>query len=119
MANPNIVGVVAIYGKINPLAVTTTPTAIVSNALASGKLLRVNTLLIANIDGVNSADITVDFYRSSTATKFANTIVVPADATLTLLTKDILLNLEEGDSIRVTASADNKLTALCSYEEVS
>ncbi len=117
MANPNIVNVTAIYGKTAVLAVTTSATAIVSNSAASNKVLKVNSLYVANIDGTNNAEVTVDVFRSSTAYAIASTIVVPADATLDVLSNPIYL--EEGDSLRLTANANNDLQAVCSYEDIS
>ena len=117
MANPNIVNVTAIYGKTAVLAVTTSATAIGSNSAASNKVLKVNSLYVANIDGTNNAEVTVDVFRSSTAYAIASTIVVPADATLDVLSNPIYL--EEGDSLRLTANANNDLQAVCSYEDIS
>jgi hypothetical protein len=59
----------------------------------------------------------VDLFRSSTAYPIASTISVPADATLDIMSKAIYL--EEGDTLRCTASAAGDLTAVCSYEEIS
>jgi len=117
MAAPNIVNVSTITGKTAVLAVTTSATAIVTNSAASGKVLKVNALYVANVDGTNAANITVDIFRSSTAYKIAHTVAVPADATLDVISKSIYL--EEGDSLRLTASADGDLEAVCSYEEIS
>lgn len=117
MSAPNIVNVTTITGKTAVLAVTTTATAIVTNSAASGKVLKINALLVANVDGTNNADITVDLYRSSTAYHLAYTVVVPSDATLDVLNKSIYL--EEGDALRLTAGADGDLEAVCSYEEIS
>ena len=117
MAAPNIVNVATITGKTAVQAVGTSATAIVTNAGSSGKVFKVNALYIANIDGTASADITVDLFRSSTAYPIASTISVPADATLDIMSKAIYL--EEGDSLRCTASAAGDLTAVCSYEEIS
>ena len=117
MANPNIVNVTAIYGKTGVQAVGTSPTAIVTNSGGSGKVFKVNALYVANVDGSNSADITVDFFRSSTAYPIASTVSVPADTALDVISKAIYL--EEGDAIRCTASASGDLTAVCSYEEIS
>lgn len=117
MAAPNIVNVTAIYGKTAVQAVGTSATAIVTNSAASGKVLKVNALYVSNVDGTNNAEITIDVFRSSTAYRLASTIVVPADATLDVLSKSIYL--EEGDSIRLTANAAGDLEAVCSYEEIS
>lgn len=119
MAAPNIVGVTSIYGKTAVQAVSTTATSIVENASSSGKVIKINTLIIANIDGSSASDITVDLYRSSTAYKLASTISVPADTSLTPLDKSTSIYLEEGDSLRLTAGANSVLSAICSYEEIS
>jgi hypothetical protein len=117
MAAPNILAATTHYSKTAVLVVTTSATAILANSGGSGKVLRINGLWIANVDGTVAADITVDLYRSSVAYRIANTVSVPADATLDILSKP--LSLEEGDSLRLTASANGDLEAVCSYEEIS
>ena len=117
MTAPNIVNVATITGKTAVLAVTTTATAIVTNSADSGKVFKVNALYVSNVDGTSNADLNVDIYRSSTAYHIAKTVVVPADATLDVISKSIYL--EEGDTLRLTASADSDLEAVCSYEEIS
>lgn len=119
MAAPNLVTVSNITGKTAVLAVTTTPTDIISNSAASGKVFKVNSLIIANIDGTNAADITASVYRSSTEYKIVSTVTVPADATLIVLSRENAIYLEEGDSLRLTASANSDLSAVCSYDDIS
>jgi hypothetical protein len=117
MAAPNIVNVTTITGKTSVQQVTTSATAIVTNSAASGKVFKVNALYVANVDGTNAADVNVDLYRSTTAYHIAKTVSVPADATLDVISKSIYL--EEGDELRLTASANGDLEAVCSYEEIS
>ena len=117
MAAPNIVGVTTITGKTAVQVITTTPTAIVTNSSASNTVVKVNALYISNIDGTNAADVNVDLFRSSVAYRIANTISVPADSTLDIINKSIYL--EEGDSLRLTASANTRLEGVCSYEIIS
>ena len=117
MANPNIVNVTAIYGKTAVQAVGVSATAIVTNSAASGKVFKINALYVSNVDGTANADITVDIFRSSTAYRIASTVVVPADAALDIITKSFYL--EEGDTLRLTASAAGDLEAVCSYEEIN
>jgi len=119
MANPNIVNVSDIRGKTSVQSVGTSATAIVSNTAESNKVFKINSLTVANVDGTNSADITVDIFRSSVSYKIANTIAVPADSTLVVISKDTAIYLEEGDSLRCLASATGDLQAICSYEEIS
>ena len=117
MAAPNIVNVTNITGKTAVQAVGTSATAIVTNSAASGKVFKVNALYVSNVDGTDNAEINVDIFRSSTAYHIGKTIIVPADATLDVLSKPIYL--EEGDSLRLTANAVSDLEAVCSYEEIS
>ena len=119
MAAPNIVNVSTIIGKTAVLAVTTTATAIANNGAGSNKIFKINSLTVSNIDGVNNADVTVDLFRSSVAYRIASTITVPADASLVVISKENAIYLEEGDSLRCTASANSDLEAVCSYEEIS
>jgi hypothetical protein len=117
MAAPNLISASAIYGKTAVQAVTTSATAIVTNSAASGKVLKINALYVANVDGTNNADITVDVFRSSTAYRIASTVTVPADGSISVLDEPIYL--EEGDSLRLTANANSDLEAVCSYEDIS
>lgn len=120
MANPNIVNVTTIQGKIAGAAVTTTATALVSNSASSNKILKINSLTIANIDGTNAATVNVDVFKNqATPFRLAQVISVPAGATLVIVSKDTSIYLEENDSLRVTASANSRLEAVCSYEEIS
>ena len=119
MANPNIVNVTTISGKTAVQAVTTAATSIVTNSASSNKVFKINSIIVANVDGTNAADITIDLFRSSVAYPIAYTITVPADATLIVVSKDNTIYLEEDDAIRCTASANGDLTVVCSYEEIS
>ena len=117
MAAPNIVNVTTILGKTAVQQVTTSATAIVTNGAASGKVFKINALYIANVDGAAAADISVALFRSSVSYEIAHTVSVPPDATLDVISKSIYL--EEGDELRLTASANSDLEAVCSYEEIS
>lgn len=123
MANPNIVAVANIYGKtVFDADVAVTVSAIVSNAASSGKILKINSLIIANIDGTNAADITATVRNAAGGTTYstlANTISVPADATLVVISKDTSIYLEEDMAIYLASSAAGDLSATCSYDEIS
>jgi len=117
MAAPNIVNVSVITGKTAVQAVGTSATAIVTNSAASGKVFKINSLLVSNVENSTAYSITVDIYRSATAYRFATAVSVPVNSTLDLLNKAIYL--EEGDTLRLTANSANKLEAVASYEEIS
>ena len=127
MAAPNIVSVSSIIGESQGFQLgTTTTTALMT--VASDKLVKINRISVANIDGTNSADVTVGVdkaTRTSAATgssvsgatfKIASTVSVPADAVLVLL--DTPIYLEEGDVLEGGASAASDLTLFVSYEVI-
>jgi hypothetical protein len=120
MANPNIVNVTSIYGKTTGAALgTTLTTSLLANAASSGKVLKVNSIIVSNVDGTNQAGVTIDHYNGTTGFKIANTISVPADASVVILDKSSSIYLEEGQSIRGGASVASDLEIIISYEEIS
>jgi hypothetical protein len=124
MANPNIVNVTDIRGKTAVVSLTTTnATLVVENTAASGKVFKINSLIVSNVDGSSNADVTISLYSEDniggTATEIVSTVVVPADASLVVISKDTSIYLEEDKSIGATASASNDLKIVCSYEEIS
>ena len=124
MANPNIVNVTDIRGESvgwNLTATTTTTLMTVS----SDKLIKINRMTVANVDGTNAADVDlfVDGLGNGasgiTATGdstvyLAKTVSVPADATLVL--SDTPIYLMEGDILKGGASAASDLDLFISYE---
>ena len=59
MANPNIVNVTSILGETVIGALTTTlTTVLLTNSASSGKVFKVNSVIISNVDGTNAADVT-------------------------------------------------------------
>ena len=122
MAAPNIVNVTSIFGKTAYRNnVGTSIDNLLTNAASSNKVLKVNTIIAANTDGVNDADITV-YVRHATSTDIyyhlAKTITVPADASLVIISKDTSFYLEENQRISMLASAAGDISLMCSYEEI-
>ena len=124
MAAPNIVNVSTITGKSATVALTSTSaTALVSNAASSGKVFKINMIQVANVDGSNACDVTVDMHSAAsgggTAYSLVSTISVPADASLVALDKNTAIYLEEDRSITATAGTAGDLEVIVSYEEIS
>jgi hypothetical protein len=119
MSGPNIVNVSTIFGNTAVLNVSTVAANIVSNIVNSNKVFKINSLIISNIDGSVPADITASLVRNDITYALASTVTVPADATLIVISKDTSIYLEEGDAIRLSASANGDLQAICSYEDIS
>lgn len=124
MSAPNIVNVSTITGKSFYLALSSTSaTALVSNAASSGKVFKINMIQVANVDGTNACDVTVDYHTEDdiggTPYSLVATVSVPADAALVVLDKNTSMYLEEDRSISVTAGTAGDLEVLVSYEEIS
>ena len=124
MANPNIVNVAAIYGNNSSTSLSTTnATAIVNNPASSGKVFKVNMITVANVDGTNAADITINKYSQDdlggTAYAIVSTVSVPADATLIVLDKTTSISLKEDESIGATAGTASDLVVTASWEEIN
>ena len=112
----NLVNVSSITGEsVNGALTTTTTTDLLS--AASSTLVKVNSVVVANIDGTNSATVTMGIVKSGgSVVHFAYTIAVPADATLVLVDKNWGMYLEDGDAIEGGASANIDLTYTIFYE---
>ena len=124
MAAPNIVDVSTITGKSATIALSTTSqTTLVSNAASSGKVFKINMIQVANVDGVNACDITVDVHSAAsgggTAYSIVSTVSVAGDSSLVALDKNTAIYLEEDRSITATAGTANDLEVIVSYEEIS
>ena len=124
MAAPNVVNVATITGKTAVVDLSTTnATLVVENPASSNKVFKINSLYVSNVDGSSPAEITISLYSEDniggTATEICKTVVVPADATLVVISKDTSIYLEEDKSIGATASAASDLKVVCSYEEIS
>ena len=127
MAAPNIVAVSTIRGKSNVANLTTTSSSIVVNPVNSGQVFKINTIMISNVDGTNSGNVSVELFKfgaqntstgSGNATYgIANNMTVPAKSYLDVMSKS--LYLEEGDQLKAKADANNRLHLITSFEEIS
>ncbi len=127
MANPNILQASTVLGNTSTLLISSTAdpfaTALVNNAASSGKVYKINSIVVANVDGSAAADITIKIFSQDdlggTGTAIASTISVPADTTLIVTDKTTSFYLLEDKSIGATASAANDLVVTCSWEEIN
>jgi len=119
----NVVNVATINGKTDHLAVTTSEQTLLNNAASSGNILKINSLMVANIDGTDAASVTVKTYteddRGGTGYALVSTASVPADATLIVIDKSTSIYLEEDMSIGIVAGSASDLEATISYEIIS
>lgn len=131
MAAPNILALTTATGKTTYLTPSgTTAVVLLTNAASSGKVLKINSLVVSNVDGTNAVDCTISIYTNGsvaqgsapsggTAYPIVSTVSVPADASLIVVDKTTQIYLEENVCISVTSGTASKLTYSVSYEELS
>lgn len=122
MAAPNLAAITTMTGKNAKIALSSTSmTTLVNNPASSGKCLKVDTIIVANVDGSNACNVTIKLFSQDdvggTGYAIASTVSVPADASLIVL--DSPIYLEEDQSIGVQAGTSNDLEAVASYVELS
>ena len=127
MAAPNIVAVTTIRGKSNVANLTTTSSSVVVNDVNSGKVFKINTIIVSNVDGTNSGNVTVELFKfgaqnvstgsGNSVYSLANVVTVPAKSSLDVMSKS--LYLEEGDHLKAKADANSRLHLITSFEEIS
>ena len=127
MAAPNIVAVSTIRGKSNVANLTTTSSSVIVNDVNSGKVFKINTIMISNVDGSAAGNVTVEMFKfgaQNVATglgnavySLANSVTVPAKSSLDVMSKSIYL--EEGDHLKAKADSNNRLHLITSFEEIS
>jgi len=116
MAQVNIVNVTSILPFTINGAVTTSGVNIID--VPADKLYKVNAIIIANVDGTNSAtvNIAVSTDNGSSIYHLAKTVAVPADSTLVITDKNSSFYLDETDLLQVQASANSDLEYTVSGE---
>ena len=131
MAAPNILGLTTATGKTTYFTPSgTSAVVLLTNAASSGKVLKINSLVAANVDGTSAADCTVSYYTNGsvaqgsapsggTAYPIVSTVSVPADASLIVIDKTTQIYLEENTCISVTSGSASDLTFVVSYEELT
>lgn len=119
MAAPNLKSPTTVTGKTVTYAVTTSLANALANAASSGKVLKINSVYCANVDGTSAADISLAHNDGTNDRYLAKTIAVPADATQVLVTREGYIYLEEGQSLKAVASAVGDLELVIGYEEIS
>lgn len=127
MAAPNIVNVTTIVPHTVTLAPANTARQGLVAAPSTGATHKINSLIVANIEGTNAYDCTVELRLADGTTyrSIANTISVPADATLILVDKSMSFYLldtsvtGEPSMLWVQSSSASNLVFTCSYETIS
>jgi len=131
MANPNIVDVATINAGNIGFNLGISSGSIKLMTPATDKVIKINTIICANVDGTNSADLTLyvtglgtgasgvtstgtGYLTADTDVYIAKTVPVPADSSLSIL--DAPIYLMEADILTGFASAASDLDLFISYE---
>ncbi len=122
MANPNLVNVTTIKGKIEGHKLTTDAISDSGSAVitcSANKLLKINSIIVANVDGSSSVNIDVAVHLDGDDRFYlAKTVAVPADSTLVVIGKDSPIYLEENDQLEARADVASDAELVVSYEEL-
>ena len=120
MAEPNLVNVTSIYGRTmaKPLyddAITHSNASILT--CDSNKTIKINSVIVASIDGANATVIDVAVNHHDHGRHYiAKNVDLPAKSTLIVIGKDSPIYLEEGDELEARASTDSDADICISYE---
>lgn len=124
MANPNLNALSGVYGDSSFAKVSgTTVTSLLSNAASSGKILLVESLIVANTT-VNPVTVTVQTWSNATAgssTGYAicSTYSLGAYDVLVVVSKDTPVKIKENQSLSITAGTANALDVNLAWTELS
>ena len=121
MAAPNIVNVSQINANTNLANVTTSLQNVVTNAASSGKVYKINDIIMTNYSS-STVTASVIFNRSSASPAsyfIVGSITVPNTSTLVVTGKDTSFYMEEGDVLQMSTSANSSIHAIVSYEVIS
>jgi hypothetical protein len=123
MAELNIVNVAKIVGRtsvanISNVVANATTANVLVNPANSSNVIKINSMYCHNYGNL-FADVTIRYHRGGNTVLFANTMTIPQKTTLTILAKDMMTYLEEGDYITAAASANGQLSLFITYEQLS
>jgi hypothetical protein len=123
MANPDLKNLNNVYGiGEGAVNIPTTPTGILVNAGSSGFVYKINSIYVSNIHSSLDADITLDIYdtvSSSIMGYFTKNMNVPNTNSIVPVSQDAPVYLNEGKTLRATASVPSGLSVIVSYEAIS
>ena len=129
MAAPNIVNVATITGvttwKAGISTLPGTPSVVVSNAASSGKVIKINSIVAVSVG--STTGVTVKLYTEAAgagaSVSIADTMSVPENSSLAVISKETSLYLEENKSIAVyrqdLGGQTGSIDVVCSYEDIS
>jgi len=118
MANPNIVNVARILGNTVTGTLVSSNTVWLTNPASSGAIYKINSMTLANIDGIANTDISIIIKNAGANSFFLKTAVLPADASLVAIDKNNGFYLLENSSVGGNAGANSAAAYTISFEQL-
>lgn len=123
MANPNLGSFSNVYGITFQNTLTTSNVVQVTNASGSGKVYKIETILVSNNDSSNTANVNVEINENASGTgdryRLSPNIGVPPNSSLVVIDKESSIFLNEDRTIKASAHLENALEITISYQELS
>jgi len=117
MADPNIIGVTSIYGRLDAENATFGTVSTIGASIAN-KSFKVNSITVANT-GTVTTGINVYIDIAGTNYYLAYEIDVPVGTTLVVTDKNTSFYLGGGQNLRATCTTSGgTCSVICSYEEI-
>lgn len=118
MANPNIVNVTKILANTVTGAFVASNTVFHTNPASSGRVDKINSVLVTNIDGAANADFDLIITNAGANSYMIRTVVVPADSAIVAVDKNSSFYLLENSKIGGAASATGDLVYTISLDQI-
>jgi hypothetical protein len=115
----NLANTVTITAKTAYANVTTVSSNVITNAVASNQIYKINNISLTNYTSTSVTANVITLRNGVGTFNIINTIAIPANSLLTVLAKDTSLYLEEGDTIQTNSSANSSIHLSVGYEILS
>ena len=123
MTAPNLKNPTTITGKTTFVGISTTAkVGILTNLQNSNKVLKVNSIFAANIDGTSDALVNVSIANTigtATTSYLAYNFTVLSQTTQIVTSKETYFYLEEGHKLDVQVTSVDDIDVIVGYEEIA
>ena len=123
MTAPNLKNPTTITGKTTFVGISTTAkVGILTNLQNSNKVLKVNSIFAANIDGTSDALVNVSIANTigtATTSYLAYNFTVLSQTTQIVTSKETYFYLEEGHKLDVQVTSVDDIDVIVGYEEIT
>ena len=94
------------------------PTMLLENSDASGKVYRVNTIIVSSTGSLDT-EVSVQVHDGSSSAYLVKQVIIPPATAQVIITKETYLYMEENFRIRAASGGSNTASITISYEIIS